>query len=136
MHKIVSRVYGVLAILFGLLTALLGALALAARSTGSTYWDIIEKPAAVPALFAPYAIILSLIFVVLGIAIFRQSSLAAVCLLIVNMASDALSYLVPTLNVDGVTSFDNVDLAVDVMVVVLTVLMLITGRAKPQAQAA
>ena len=62
-RKIFSRIYGSLAILFGFFGIALGVFAILARSTGSTYGDFIEKPDAVPAIFGPYEIVVSIVII-------------------------------------------------------------------------
>src|SRR5262249_30675330 len=99
-RKAFSRIYGTLAILFGVIVLILGLLAVLARSTGSTYEGIIEMPDTVPAIAGPYSIVVFLVLIVLGILVFRQRVIAAVGLLVFILATDALSFLVPALSVD------------------------------------
>jgi uncharacterized membrane protein YidH (DUF202 family) len=133
-RKIASSIYGALAILLGLLLLAFGALAFAARSTGSTYGDMIETPAAVPAIFGPYVLVLSIVFIVLGFLVFKQSVIAAISLLVFNLATDALGYFVPALNVDGVASFSSSDITLDAIVVILTAIVVIADRAARRVQ--
>ena len=128
-RKIFSRIYGTLAILFGLIVMILGLLAILARSTGSTYEGIIEMPDAVPAIAGPYSIVVFLVLITLGILVFRQRVIAAVGLLVFILATDALSYLVPALNIDGDASYSAGDLAVEAISLTLTAVVVIADRA-------
>ena len=128
-RKTFSRIYGTLAILFGFIVMILGLLAILARSTGSTYEGIIEMPDAVPSIAGPYSIVVFLVFIVLGIFVFRQRVIAAVGLLVFIPATDALSYLFPALNVDGDASYSVGDMAVEVISLILTTIVVIADRA-------
>ena len=108
---------------------ILGLLAILARSTGSTYEGIIEMPDAVPSIAGPYSIVVFLVFIVLGIFVFRQRVIAAVGLLVFIPATDALSYLFPALNVDGDASYSVGDMAVEVISLILTTIVVIADRA-------
>ena len=121
--------YGSLAILLGLIVLVYGALAIAARSTGSSYGGMIEKPAAVSAAFGPYVLIISIVAIVLGLLIYRQNVVAAIGLLVVTVATDLLSYFVPVLNEDGVPSITSADIAGDVIFAILTAIVVISDRA-------
>ena len=123
------RIYGALAILFGFIVMILGLLAILARSTGSNYEGIIEMPDAVSAIAGPYSIVVFLGFIVLGILVFRQRVIAAVGLLVFIFATDALSYLVPALNIDGDASYSAGDLVVEAISLILTGIVLIADRA-------
>ena len=91
-RKIFSHIYGSLAILLGFLGIALGVFAILARSTGRTYGDFIEKPDAVPAIFGPYIIVVSIVIIALGILVLRQRVIAAVGLLAFIVATDVLEY--------------------------------------------
>jgi hypothetical protein len=108
---------------------ILGLLAILARSTGSTYEGIIEPPDAVPSIAGPYSIVVFLAFIVLGIFVFRQRVIAAVGLLVFILATDALSYLVPALNVDGDASYSVGDMVVEIISLILTTIVVIADRA-------
>src|SRR4051812_14256804 len=101
-RKIASRIYGSLAVVLGILVMVNGVLAIAARTTGSTYGGMIEKPDAVPAAWGPYILIISVVTIVLGLLIYRQHVVAAIGLLVFTVGTDVLSYFVPALNDDGV----------------------------------
>ena len=128
-RKTFSRIYGTLAILFGFIVMILGLLAILARSTGSTYEGIVEMPDAVPPIAGPYSIVIFLVLIVLGILVFRQRVIAAVGLLVFILATDALSYLFPALNVDGDASYSLGDMAVEAISLILTTIVLIADRA-------
>src|SRR5215471_4495166 len=128
-RKTFSRIYGTLAILFGFIVMSLGLLAIVARSTGSSYEGIIEMPDAVPAIAGPYSIVVFLVLIVLGILVFRQRVIAAVGLLVFILATDALSYLVPALNVDGDASYSAGDMVVEAISLILTAIVVIADRA-------
>jgi len=128
-RKTFSRIYGTLAILFGVIVLILGLLAVLARSTGSTYEGIIEMPDAVPAIAGPYSIVVFLVLIVLGILVFRQRVIAAVGLLVFILATDALSCLAPALNVDGDASYSAGDMVMDAVSLILTAIVVIADRA-------
>src|SRR5215813_8471012 len=128
-RKTFSRIYGTLAILFGFIVMILGLLAILARSTGRSYEGIIEMPDTVPAIAGPYSIVVFLVLIVLGILVFRQRVIAAVGLLVFILATDALSYLFPALNVDGEASYSLGDMAVEAISLILTTIVLIADRA-------
>src|SRR5215467_976107 len=128
-RKTFSRIYGTLAILFGFIVMILGLLAIIARSTGSGYEGSIEMPDAVPSIAGPYSIVVFLVFIVLGILVFRQRAIAAVGLLIFILATDALNYLFPALNVDGDASYSLGDMAVEAISLILTTIVVIADRA-------
>ena len=128
-RKTFSRIYGTLTILFGSIVMILGLLAILARSTGSNYEGIIETPDAVPAIAGPYSIVVFLVLIVLGILVFRQRVVAAVGLLVFILATDALSYLVPALNIDGDASYSVGDLVVEATSLILTAIVVIADRA-------
>jgi len=107
---------------------ILGLLAILARSTGSTFEGIIDMSDAVPAIAGPYSIVVFL-GLVLGILVFRQRVIAAVGLLVFIFATDALSYLVPALNIDGDASYSAGDLVVEAISLILTGIVLIADRA-------
>ena len=108
---------------------ILGLPAILARSTGRSYEGIIEMPDAVPSIAGPYSIVVFLVFIVLGISVFRQRMIAAVGLLVFILATDALSYLFPALNVDGEASYSLGDMAVEAISLILTTIVLIADRA-------
>jgi len=128
-RKIFSRIYGTLAILFGFIVMLLGLLAILARSTGSTYEGIIEEPNAVTAIAGPYSIVVFIVFIVLGILVFKQRVIATIGLLVFILATDVLCYLVPALNVDGEGTYSAGDMAVEAISLTLTVIVVIADRA-------
>ena len=128
-RKVFSRIYGTLAILFGFIVMILGLLAILARSTGRSYEGIIEMPDAVPSIAGPYSIVVFLVFIVLGISVFRQRMIAAVGLLVFILATDALSYLFPALNVDGDASYSAGDMVMDAVSLILTAIVVIADRA-------
>jgi hypothetical protein len=128
-RKIFSRIYGTLAMLFGFIVMIFGLLAILARSTGSTFEGIIEEPDAVPTIAGPYSIVVFIVFLVLGILVFRQRVIAAIGLLVFILATDVLSYLVPALNVDGEASYSAGDVAVEAIGLILTAIVVIADRA-------
>ena len=127
-RKTFSRIYGTLAILFGFIVMSLGLLAIVARSTGSSYEGIIEMPDAVPSIAGPYSIVVFLVFIVLGILVFRQRVVAAVGLLVFILATDALNSFFPALNVDGDASYSAGDMAVEIISLILTAIVVIADR--------
>ena len=132
-RKTFSRIYGTLAILFGFIVMSLGLLAIVARSTGSSYEGIIEMPDAVPSIAGPYSIVVFLVFIVLGILVFRQRVVAAVGLLVFILATDALNSFFPALNVDGDASYSAGDMAVEIISLILTAIVVIADRAARSA---
>jgi hypothetical protein len=106
-----------------------GGLATLARSTGSTFGGFIEKPDAIPAIFGPYAIVVSIVSITLGILVFRQRVIAAVGLWVFIVATDVLSYLVPMLSPDGVASYTATDMALEAITLILTAIVVIADRA-------
>jgi len=128
-RKIASRIYGSLAILLGILVMVFGALAIAARSTGSTFGGMIENPTAVPAAWGPYVLTISIVTIGLGLFIYRQHVIAAIGLLVFTVATDVLSYFVPALNDDGVPSINSTDITIEVILAILTAIVVIADRA-------
>ena len=128
-RKIFSRIYGLLAILLGFFGIALGVCAILARSTGRTYEGFIEKPDAVPVIFGPYVVVVSIVIIALGILVFRQRVIAAVGLLAFIVATDVLEYLVPMLNDDGVGNYTASDMAVEAITLILTAIVVIAHRA-------
>ena len=128
-RKVASRVYGSLAIFLGLVALIYGVLAIAARSTGSTYGGMIENPGAVPAAWGPYLLTISIVTIVLGLLIYRQHVLAAISLLVFTVGTDVLSYFIPALNDDGVATINSSDMAIEVLYVFLTAIVVIADRA-------
>ena len=127
-HKIASRIYGVLGVLMATFLFLSGALAIAARSTGSTYGGIIEKPAAVSGIYGPYILSASIVLIVLAVLIFTQRTIGAIAFLGFSVANEIVGYLVPALNVDGVWSFTLVDAIVYAILLTLTAIVIIAER--------
>ena len=127
-RKTFSRIYGMLAILFGLIVMILGLLAILARSTGSSYEGIIEMPDAVPSIAGPYSIVVFLVFIVLGILVFRQRVIAAGGLLVFILVTDLLSSLFPELNIDGDATYSAGDIAVEAISLMLTAIVVIADR--------
>src|SRR5215831_6528002 len=132
-RKTFSRIYGTLAILFGFIVMILGLLAIVARSTGNSYEGIIEMPDAVPSIAGPYSIVVFLVFIVLGVLVFRQRVTAAVGLLVFILATDALNSFFRVLNVDGDASYSAGDMAVEIISLILTAIVVIADRAARSA---
>src|SRR5262249_32463617 len=128
-RKAFSRIYGTLAILFGFIVMILGLLAILARSTGRSYEGIIEMPDAVPSIAGPYSIVVFLVFIVLGISVFRHGLIAAFGFLLFLLAPDGLISLFPALNVDGYASYSVGDMAVEAISLILTTIVVIADRA-------
>jgi len=112
---------------------ILGLLAIVARSTGNSYEGIIEMPDAVPSIAGPYSIVVFLVFIVLGVLVFRQRVTAAVGLLVFILATDALNSFFPVLNVDGDASYSAGDMAVEIISLILTAIVVIADRAARSA---
>jgi hypothetical protein len=144
-RKIACRVYGTLSVLLGLIGGAMGVCIVWARNLGGTmppsFWEGMEVAReSVPALYGPYALALSLVTVVLGVLIFRQSVSAAIVLLGVSALCSALSWFLAALNLTGVPASDIRSTAIAQAVIyaimlIMTAVIVIADRAARGAQA-
>lgn len=141
-RKIVCRIYGTLAVLYGLAGAALAAFIIWLRYTGGSLRSFFGEPDgshlsfdisadSIPAFFGPYNLVISLICVVLGVLIFRQWVIAAIVLLCFTVVVDVLSGVLPgnfpaALNAE---SFTNVNVIYYAILLILTAAVVIADRA-------
>jgi hypothetical protein len=145
-RKIFSRIYGTLAVALGLLGAGLATLVIWIRSTGGSVSGSVSTPVGslkwleldtLPASFGPYHLATSLICVVLGVLIFRQSAMAAIVFLCFTVAVDLLSGVLPgnfprEFNAE---SFTNINVIYYAILLTLTATVAIADRAARSADA-
>lgn len=139
-RKIFSRIYGTLAVVFGLFGVGLAALIIWVRTIGGSVRGFLSisdgslewfDPDTLPAFFGPYHLVTSLICVVLGVLIFRQWVMAAIVFLCFTVVKDVLSGVLPgnfppALNA---ASFTNVNVIYYAILLTLTAAVVIADRA-------
>jgi len=129
-RNIVCRIYGVLAVLVGLFGVAVGAVVTWLWMSGRTLDFLDGSPLAI----GPYLAVCSLVTVVLGVLIFRQSVIAAITLLAVTALTDLLGHFVPALSIPAASgSFTIADAILYAILLVVTAVIVIADRAARRA---
>jgi hypothetical protein len=138
-RKIFCLIYGILAVVLGVLSAAIAALVTWAHSSGRLQ-DLLGIPAdSISPLLGPFGVAYSLIGVVLGVLIIRQSVTAAILLLAFTVLTDVLSYFVPALNFSALNGeppgFGIADAITYAIMLALTAVIVIADRSARGAEA-
>ena len=128
-HKWLCRIFGILVCAFAALLLADAVMAMVARSTGWTFDGWFEAPAAISVVYGPYGCVTALAFLAQGVLVLRQRTRAAVAVIGLTLVDDALSALIPAINVDGKYVADSGTIIVYAILIGFTVAIMLARQA-------
>jgi len=138
-RKIFCIIYGILSVLIGVLGAVFAAFVTWAQSAGRVQEMFSIPPDTISPLLGPYGVFYSLVTLVLGVLIIRQSVTAVILLLAFTVLTDVLGYLVPALNFAALNgeppNFGIGDAITYAIMIPLTAVIVIADRTARSAEA-